>query len=87
MNKVQVNTIDVEEAIGRMADYRYALLYYISETVLCHTKELTGIDRNELVEAYFFDEKGQMHIVNDGEKSMQLNLLRMISLMLRSAMI
>ena len=68
MNKIQVVSKDLPDIKDLIKDYKYALLYYISETVLCCTTSLSEVNWNELTEAYFFDEKGQIHVFDDGEK-------------------
>ena len=58
----------LNQAKEKIRDYRYALLYYISETVLCMTEEIAEVNWNEILEAYFFDKKGQLHFFDDGTK-------------------
>ncbi|MDO4340915.1 MAG: hypothetical protein Q4C91_23010 [Eubacteriales bacterium] len=57
-----------EEAKQLLVDYRYALLYMISEVVLTETDMLAEINWEECKEAYFFDSKGQLHIFEEEEE-------------------
>ena len=54
----------------KMADYEYALVYMISEMILCPVKELPELDLEECKEARFFSDTGEMHLF-EGEDGME----------------
>ena len=68
MSGFQVNKTDLQEARNCICKYKYALLYYASETVLQRTDYISEINWEDLQEAYFFDESGQMHISDNGRE-------------------
>lgn len=54
----------------KISEYKYALVYMISEMILCPVKELTEPDWTECQEARFFSDTGEMHIF-EGENGME----------------
>jgi hypothetical protein len=62
-----VQNIDLQEAYQSVKDYTYALLYMISQRILCKTEELPMIDWEECQEARFFSEEKELHIFEDEE--------------------
>ena len=58
----QFNQIDSDTWKDKIREYDYALLYMISEIILCKTQTLPEIEWEECLEARFFSENGEMHI-------------------------
>ena len=54
----------------KISDYEYALVYMISEMILCPVKELPELDWEECKEARFFSDTGEMHLF-EGENGME----------------
>lgn len=48
-------------------NYKYALIYLISQLIFEETEEIGQIHWEECQEAYFFDEKGQIHVFQNEE--------------------
>ena len=48
-------------------NYKYALVYLISQLVFEETRKIEQINWEECQEAYFFDEKGQIHVFQNEE--------------------
>lgn len=67
MKSEEINLKEVYESIH---DYKYALIYMISELKLCKTEKLEEeIAWNECLEARFFSEEKELHIFErNGEK-------------------
>lgn len=61
-----VKKIDIEDAKKNVSQYNYALIYQMSEVIFDKVENIPTILWDEIVEAYFFNEKGQLHIYNDG---------------------
>ncbi|MBE6853764.1 MAG: hypothetical protein E7505_09905 [Ruminococcus sp.] len=59
----------MEEAVTEFSGkYSFALVYMMSCLLLCRTSELPELMYDEILEARFFDEKGEAHIcTDDGE--------------------
>lgn len=62
--------VSLNEAHQKVEEYTYALLFMISERILCRTKDLPAIDWEECQEARFFSEDKELHIF-EGEEGMQ----------------
>ena len=60
-----VEKIDADKAQERLSDYKYALLYMMSELQLGRTTELQVPDWGECLEARFFDEEKELHIYEE----------------------
>ncbi len=58
----RIQKIEPEDMFERIADHTYALVYMISEILLCRTSELPEIDWEECIEARFFDNDKELHI-------------------------
>lgn len=68
--KRYVKAIDLQESYQIPTDYEYALLYMISEIILCRTEKLPPIDWEECQEARFFSGDKELHIF-EGDDGMQ----------------
>lgn len=60
--KDNLKKVTFEEAKNRIQDYDYALIYEISEMLFDKVEKISEIYWDEVQEAYFFNEKSQMHI-------------------------
>ena len=60
--KENLKKVTFEEAKNRIQDYDYALIYEISEMLFDKVGAISEICWDEVQEAYFFNEKSQMHI-------------------------
>ena len=58
----KIKHVELTEAQMQSAFFEYALLYMISEIILCKTEELTGINWDECQEARFFSEEKELHV-------------------------
>lgn len=59
----------VKSAFSDCSDkYKYVLVYMMSQFLICDVSELSNPEYDEVLEARFFDEKGEAHIcIEDGE--------------------
>lgn len=62
MGKIVCDTCSLNEAKEKVQEYDYALIYYFSEKYFGTVEALDQINWDECLEAYFFDEKGQMYV-------------------------
>lgn len=61
--------IEPEKAYESIKNYKYALVYMISQLKLSKTEDLGEIDWEECLEARFFSEDKELHIFDvEGEK-------------------
>lgn len=60
--KDNLKKVTFEEAKNRIQDYDYALISEISEMLFDKVGAISEIYWDEVQEAYFFNEKSQMHI-------------------------
>lgn len=61
--------IEPEKAYESIGNYKYALVYMISQLKLSKTEDLGEIDWEECLEARFFSEDKELHIFDvEGEK-------------------
>lgn len=60
--KENLKKVTFEEAKNKIQDYDYALIYEISEMLFDKVGAISEIYWDEVQEAYFFNEKSQMHI-------------------------
>lgn len=68
----------VQEALVKSKSYSYALLYYMSEVKLMEWGEAqdeNSVNVEELLEARFFDDKGEIHIFegNSGLNAIEIS--------------
>lgn len=64
----QVQTVETDKIWEHASEYTYALVYMISELILCGTQELPNLDWTECMEARFFDEDKELHIYEEDGK-------------------
>ena len=64
----QVQTVETDKIWEHASEYTYALVYMISELILCRTQELPNLDWTECMEARFFDEDKELHIYEEDGK-------------------
>lgn len=57
-----ISKISIDDAKNKLTEYKYALVYGISSVLFDTTESISEINWDECKEAYFFDEKGQLHI-------------------------
>lgn len=58
----QVKEVELSEAYGKSAEYEYALVYLLSEVILCKTENLKPFPVEECTEARFFSADRELHI-------------------------
>lgn len=58
----QVAEQEIAKALEHRTDYEYALLYRLSEIVLCKMEQLEDFDLKECVEARFFSADKELHL-------------------------
>lgn len=64
--KKQIKNLDFQEAIKLLTKYKYCLIYKISEApILSQMIHISENDWEEIQEAWFFKEEGQLHIYRD----------------------
>lgn len=66
----RVQDIDLQKAYQSVNDYTYALLYMISQRILCKIEDLPVIEWEECLEARFFSQERELHIF-EAEEGMQ----------------
>lgn len=64
----QLEEITLEEAYRQAENLEYALLYRISDRILCKSKELTQDSWKECIEARIFSETKEIHIFEQESK-------------------
>ena len=57
-----IKEVELSEAYGRSAEYEYALVYLLSEVILCRTENLKPFSVDECTEARFFSADRELHI-------------------------
>ena len=60
---MKVTRTDIAHARSEISNYKYALLYKLSEIVLKACEDISDRDWDECTEARFFNEKGELHVV------------------------
>ncbi len=63
--KKQIKNPDFQEVIKLLTEYKYCLIYKISEVILDQMIQISESDWEEIQEAWFFKEEGQIHIYRD----------------------
>ncbi len=61
----RIQKIEWDKALVQAQDYEYALVYMISEVLLCKTADLPDVDWEECTEARFFDREKELHIYEE----------------------
>ena len=71
----KIKHVGQKEAQKQSVFYEYALLYMISEIVLCKTEALAEINWDECQEARFFSEEKELHIfeTNSGVDAVEIS--------------
>ena len=64
---MSIDTVAMAQVKTEWGNYKYALIYMISELIFQETKEIGQINWDECQEAYFFDTAGQMHVFQSEE--------------------
>ena len=67
-----IKNLKYEDAVSRITDFDYALLYQLSGIRLCRTKQLTENDWAECVEARLFGDGAELHLFPLYEKRVVL---------------
>lgn len=67
--------VSLNEAHQKVEEYTYALLFMISERILCRTKDLPAIDWEECQEARFFSEDKNCTFLREKKGCRQLKSL------------
>ena len=62
--------IEVSKALESRMSYEYALVYMLSEVILCKTEQLKELDFAECTEARFFSKDKELHLF-ETEEGMQ----------------
>ena len=60
-----VERVDVDEALRKISEYQYALVYQMSELLFCSTEKLSRINLDECLEARFFDADKELHMYEE----------------------
>ncbi|MCR5624798.1 MAG: hypothetical protein K6G11_06085 [Lachnospiraceae bacterium] len=71
MNRVNIDNVSFEVCKA----YKYALIYNISEIIFKECNDISEMDFNQCLEAYFFDKTGQIHLFrtdNDELKAIKI---------------
>lgn len=70
-----IDEIALDDIKNELNDYNYALIYGISEMVFCPITEennrkdiIASSILDDCIEAFIFNEKGQIHLYRDGDK-------------------
>ena len=58
----QIAELEISKALERRTSYEYALVYRLSEIVLCRMEQLKSFDLKECMEARFFSEDKELHL-------------------------
>lgn len=58
----QVAEIEISKALENRKNYEYALVYRLSEVILCRMEQLEEFDLKECMEARFFSKDKELHI-------------------------
>lgn len=63
----QIKEVELSEAYGKGKEYEYALVYLLSEVILCKAEKLKSIPIEECTEARFFSDNCELHIFGTEE--------------------
>lgn len=66
---------ELPEAYKNIKKYEYALVYMISEIILCRTNELELTDPEECLEARFFSNDRELHIFEQNGKMTAVEII------------
>lgn len=62
-----IQKLSLEDTKNKVPSYDYGLIYYMSSMVFDRISNIYDIDWEECLEAYFFNEKGQLHIYREDD--------------------
>lgn len=65
---VEINRINIKDALSKINNYEKALVYCISEANLYDKGNFSEINMEEVVDARFFSKDGELHIYSDGDE-------------------
>ena len=65
---VEINRINIKDALSKISNYEKALVYCISEANLYDKGNFSEINMEEIVDARFFSKDGELHIYSDGDE-------------------
>lgn len=65
--EMMIKKLTMEEALESISNYEHGLLYRISSVDIVSVAEMGALDTSDFQEAYFFDEKKQLHIYQADE--------------------
>lgn len=70
----KITELEASRALENRANYKYALVYMLSEVILCRTEQLKEADFRECTEARFFSPEGELHIfeTEDGMQAVEV---------------
>lgn len=63
----QIKEVELSEAYGKGKEYEYALVYLLSEVILCKAERLKSFPIEECTEARFFSDNRELHIFGTEE--------------------
>ena len=63
----QVTELELSKALERRKNYEYALVYRLSEVILCRMERLEDFDLKECTEARFFSTDKELHLFETEE--------------------
>ncbi|MCI9101288.1 MAG: hypothetical protein HFH59_05430 [Lachnospiraceae bacterium] len=64
----RIQKVESDNVFERSMGYEYALVYMISEMLLCKTSELPKVNWEECLEARFFSKDKELHIYEEDEE-------------------
>ena len=69
------NDIEKEKVYQSIKMYEYALVYMLSEVILCKTEDLPKLNLEQCLEARFFSEDKELHIfeTEEGKKAVEVS--------------
>ncbi len=70
-----VKNIEITKAYESITMYEYALVYMLSEVILCKTEDLPKLNLKQCLEARFFSEDKELHIfeTEEGKKAVEVS--------------
>lgn len=75
MTSYNLRNIEISEVEKCIQAYKYALVYMLSEIILCKTEELQEQSVKNCIEARFFSSEKELHIfeTEDGKKAVEVS--------------
>ena len=70
-----VEDVEITKAYQSIKMYEYALVYMLSEVILCKTEDLPELNLEQCLEARFFSEDKELHIfeTEEGKKAVEVS--------------